>query len=496
MNPRLTLMSGVAIVSLMVGTPTPFLATAFAQVSQANVTVTVDVLRERIAPQGEFVKIATVGEVWKPRGLPQDWKPYSRGNWIYNEKVGWYFNSDEPFAEVTYHYGRWYEDPDQGWVWVADTKWAPAWVEWRRNKQYVGWRPLPPDNAPRRAGRRGGTAVIIADRRGAPDYVEEEWVFVPSTQILSPRIDTVVIRREQVVEIYTQTEVVGRVEDRGGLYVNLSLQPAFLERDANIQVQSRNLPQAQTVPVPAQVQQISTETRVTIPATAPAAGSVVAPSTSPPSAASPSPATAPAAVTTAPTDPKSGNATAPAASPASPSTSTAAPSKHTGPASATAPAPSPSPAAPATATAPATAPSSPAKPAAAAPAPGAVSPPPASSATAPTSTPAAPKAPNSATAPTAAPHITPSTANAPPKESGQKPPASATAPVSPTPPASVSAPAKEPSQKPPASAAAPGSSQAPTAGNAMAKEPAQKSGASAPESTPPASAERPAKKEE
>jgi len=36
MNPRLTLMSGVAIVSLMVGTPTPFLATAFAQVSQGH----------------------------------------------------------------------------------------------------------------------------------------------------------------------------------------------------------------------------------------------------------------------------------------------------------------------------------------------------------------------------------------------------------------------------------------------------------------------------
>ena len=195
--------------------------------------------------------------------------------------MGWYFNSDEPFAEVTYHYGRWYEDPEQGWVWVADTKWAPAWVEWRRNKEYVG-SPVAPENAPRRTSR---TVV----RNSAPDFLEEEWIFVPANRIVESRVETVMIRREQVVAIYSQTEVVGSVQERGGIYVNLALQPTVLQREPNVTIQSRNLPQAQAVPVPAQVQQISTESRTTasVPAAATTAPSTSKTSTAP--AATPGP---------------------------------------------------------------------------------------------------------------------------------------------------------------------------------------------------------------
>ena len=141
--------------------------------------MSVDVLRERLQPKGEFVRVDRIGEVWRPREVAQDWKPYTNGRWIFNEQVGWYFESDEPWAEVTYHYGRWYDDPDQGWVWVADTEWAPAWVEWRRSKQYVGWRPLPPENAPRRISSRRGS-------RGAGSMdvteIQEEWVFIPTRE--------------------------------------------------------------------------------------------------------------------------------------------------------------------------------------------------------------------------------------------------------------------------------------------------------------------------
>ena len=106
---------------------------------------------------GEQVRIEGLGEVWKPRDIPADWAPYSNGRWIFNQQVGWYFESNEPWAEITYHYGRWYNDPSQGWVWVADTQWAPAWVEWRRSKEHVGWRPLPPENAPKRTATRSNT---------------------------------------------------------------------------------------------------------------------------------------------------------------------------------------------------------------------------------------------------------------------------------------------------------------------------------------------------
>src|SRR6266496_1683468 len=31
-----------------------------------------------------------------------------------------------------------------GWVWIPGTVWAPAWVTWTYNDNYVGWAPLPP----------------------------------------------------------------------------------------------------------------------------------------------------------------------------------------------------------------------------------------------------------------------------------------------------------------------------------------------------------------
>ncbi len=235
------------------------------QVSTSTTTTTresvsVDVLRERLQPQGEFVRVDRIGEVWRPRDVAQDWQPYTNGRWIFNQQVGWYFESDEPWAEVTYHYGRWYDDPDQGWVWVAGTEWAPAWVEWRRNKQYVGWRPLPPENAPRRVssrrGSRGPSSIDVTE-------IQEEWVFIPTREITTERITTVRVRPTEVVEIYRDARPIGRVEQRGGYAVNFALQPTVLEREANIRIEPRNLPRADAVPVPQQVRAISTEERTT-----------------------------------------------------------------------------------------------------------------------------------------------------------------------------------------------------------------------------------------
>lgn len=314
MNFRQVLLASTAAAALLVGLPASGVITPATAQVKVGVSVTMDDLRGRVAPQGEFVKVETIGEVWRPRGLPADWKPYTRGNWIYNSEVGWYFNSDEPFAEVTYHYGRWYEDSNQGWVWVADTKWAPAWVEWRRNKQYVGWRPLPPENAPRRSASRGTTTTVVTGTRSSVAVQEEEWIFVPSNRIVE-RVDTVMIPRQQVTEVYSQTQVIGRVQERGGIYVNISLQPADLQRDSNITIQSRNLPQAQAVPVPPQVQKISTESR------AASSAAPVTPSTNSPAATAPA-ATTPTATTPAATAPATTAPTAAAPAASTPATST------------------------------------------------------------------------------------------------------------------------------------------------------------------------------
>ncbi|MCP8938922.1 hypothetical protein NK718_10380 [Alsobacter sp. SYSU M60028] len=220
-------------------------------------TVSVEQLRTKLEPEGEFVRVSKLGEAWRPRDVERDWQPYTNGRWIFNQQVGWYFESDEPWAEITYHYGRWYDDPEQGWVWIAGTEWAPAWVEWRRNKDYVGWRPLPPSNAPRRVATRRG------DRGYDVTEIQEEWVFVPTREITTERITTVRIEPSRVVEVYRDARPIGSVERRGSYAVNFALQPQVLEREANIRIESRNIPRAEAAPVPQPVRAIATEERTT-----------------------------------------------------------------------------------------------------------------------------------------------------------------------------------------------------------------------------------------
>ncbi|HEX9072275.1 MAG TPA: DUF6600 domain-containing protein, partial [Pseudolabrys sp.] len=50
------------------------------------------------------------GEVWVPRAVPPDWRPYQYGHWVYTDEWGWYWVSDDVEADwgwVIYHYGRW-----------------------------------------------------------------------------------------------------------------------------------------------------------------------------------------------------------------------------------------------------------------------------------------------------------------------------------------------------------------------------------------------------
>jgi len=65
------------------------------------------------------------------------------GQWVHSD-YGWYWQSEEPWAWATYHYGRWVLDNYYGWVWVPDVEWAPSWVAWREGGGYIGWAPLPP----------------------------------------------------------------------------------------------------------------------------------------------------------------------------------------------------------------------------------------------------------------------------------------------------------------------------------------------------------------
>jgi hypothetical protein len=105
--------------------------------------VSFDFFYSSLSPYGEWIDLQDGVTAWRPNNISPDWKPYSIGRWSWTNN-GWYWDSDEPFGWATYHYGRWYNDENYGWIWVPDYEWAPAWVEWRYDNDYIGWAPLPP----------------------------------------------------------------------------------------------------------------------------------------------------------------------------------------------------------------------------------------------------------------------------------------------------------------------------------------------------------------
>lgn len=85
------------------------------------------------------------GWVWRPTVMTTDpfWRPYcDAGHWIYTD-AGWAWQSDYPWGDVVFHYGRWHRGLE-GWIWIPGYDWGPAWVCWRHADGYCGWAPLPP----------------------------------------------------------------------------------------------------------------------------------------------------------------------------------------------------------------------------------------------------------------------------------------------------------------------------------------------------------------
>src|ERR1700685_4597856 len=84
--------------------------TAPGQVSLADI-------RDDLAPYGRWIPSDRFGAVFKPNART-DFVPYeTNGRWVSADE-GWEFESADPWAPITYHYGRWFNDPSLGWVWA------------------------------------------------------------------------------------------------------------------------------------------------------------------------------------------------------------------------------------------------------------------------------------------------------------------------------------------------------------------------------------------
>ena len=125
-------------------------------------------IHEQLDPYGDWMTMAGYGEVWRPRDVDMDWRPYTVGRW---ERSGedWLWLSDFVWGSVPFHYGRWLEHAQFGWVWVPGFTYAPHWVVWGEDRSYTTWAPLPPGPCWR------GDLFIGAVRASS-------WVYLPTVR--------------------------------------------------------------------------------------------------------------------------------------------------------------------------------------------------------------------------------------------------------------------------------------------------------------------------
>ena len=165
-----------------------------------------------LAPYGNWIERPSYGWVWTPRGCRSSWRPYRGGHWVWTDE-GWTWISDEPYGWATYHYGRWYDDPEIGWSWVPGDEWAPSWVSFQEGGDYVGWAPLPP-----------GVNVSVSFGSGYGGYAygiaPEDYLFVPERNFLAPRISAYYVSQDRIGPLYRRTRNFTNYRFNGGRVFN------------------------------------------------------------------------------------------------------------------------------------------------------------------------------------------------------------------------------------------------------------------------------------
>ena len=196
--------------------------------ASAAASVDINVFFTSLSPYGSWIPSSDYNYVWVPSQVAADWSPYTNGHWIYTDEYGWYFESDEPFASIVYHYGRWGFDPLVGWYWVPGTNWAPAWVAWRQDNDDIGWAPLPPQ------GNGYATDVNITLNIGqVPDHY---WRFVPSNQFLAPQLRTVAFTGDTHPDVFRATQPSGFARVQNNVVINNVITLNFVEQQTKQKV--------------------------------------------------------------------------------------------------------------------------------------------------------------------------------------------------------------------------------------------------------------------
>lgn len=141
--------------------------------ARQNKGISLQVFYDELSGYGDWVDNPDYGYVWRPN-VGRDFKPYyTNGHWVMTE-YGNTWVSDYDWGWAPFHYGRWFYDSYDGWIWAPDTEWGPAWVTWRTGGGYYGWAPLAP---------RMSINVNFGRHYRVPDNY---WVFIPQRCIYYP----------------------------------------------------------------------------------------------------------------------------------------------------------------------------------------------------------------------------------------------------------------------------------------------------------------------
>lgn len=120
-----------------------------------DASVSLQTFYDELSPYGTWIQDPQYGYVWRPDVDQTQFRPYyTDGRWAMTEYGNtWVSNYDWGWAP--FHYGRWVYNNYRQWIWLPDTNWGPAWVDWRSGGGYYGWAPMGPSiNVNIRFGRR------------------------------------------------------------------------------------------------------------------------------------------------------------------------------------------------------------------------------------------------------------------------------------------------------------------------------------------------------
>lgn len=226
-----TILAGTAVASLAIFADIglPF-GVSTIQTAQAQATISFSVFYNDLADHGDWVRYRD-DYVFIPAKVERGWRPYTEGHWVYANDYGWTWASDEPFGWATYHYGRWGYADELGWYWVPGTRWAPAWVSWRRSDDHVVWAPLPP--------RRDADVSIEISVGDIPDFY---WVAVPTRSFLEIDLRRDIIRndrdRRRIVE---RTEFIGTPRVQNNIVINTVIDIDIIQKETGRKVRRVNV---------------------------------------------------------------------------------------------------------------------------------------------------------------------------------------------------------------------------------------------------------------